>query len=120
MLRRTLSAFALAAITVSVNAQDGPARFIVDRIEVRNAQRVPPAVIIAETLLREGNEYSADDVRAAVRHLVHLPFFLSADFALEKGSDERHRVVVITVTEFKRFSFLLDGRGIVLNDVRRT
>ena len=85
-------------------------RFVVERVEVRNAQRTDPQYLAAETLLREGSEVSEDDVRAAVRRLTRLPFVFAASHALEPGSDERRRVVVITVTENRRFWFLVDGR----------
>lgn len=90
--------------------------FTIERIDVRNAHRVRPGVIAAETLLRVGRDYSEEDVRAAVARLERLPFLASADYSLENGSDEAHRVVVITVREVRPFSFLGDGRFIVLDE----
>ncbi|HEX3070677.1 MAG TPA: hypothetical protein VHX14_19065 [Thermoanaerobaculia bacterium] len=111
----------LIAVALSAMAQETtPARFVIERIEVRNAQRVAARVIIAETTLREGTEYSEDDVRAGVERVNRLPFILSADFALEKGTADGRRVLVISVTEMKRLSFLVDGRGLRGNDVHRT
>jgi hypothetical protein len=77
---------------------------------VRNAHRVLPSVIAAQTLLRIGRAYSEEDVRAAVARLERLPFLASADYSLENG------VVVITVREMRPFSFLGDGRFIVLDE----
>jgi hypothetical protein len=45
-----------------------------------------------------------------------LPFLASADYVLESGSDDAHRVVVITVTEFRPLSFLGDGRFLILDE----
>jgi hypothetical protein len=90
--------------------------FTIDRIEVRNAHRVLPSVIAAETLLRAGRDYSEENVRAAVARLERLPFLASADYSLENGAGEAHRVVVITVREVRPFSFLGDGRFIVLDE----
>jgi hypothetical protein len=59
-------------------------------------------------------------VRDAVARLNRLPFLLSADFALEKGTAEGRRVLVINVIEMKRLSFLVDARGLRGNDVHRT
>ena len=105
-MHRFLIALALSAITLSAFG------VTIERIEVRGAQRVPPGIIVAESLLREGKEYSEDEVRNAVARLNRLPFLASAGYALENG------VLVINVTEVKRFSFLVDARGIALNDDR--
>ena len=103
-MRRILIALALSAITFSAFG------VTIERIEVRGAQRVPVRIIAAETLLREGKEYSEDEVRNAVARLNRLPFLASADYALQNG------VLVINVTEVRRFSFLVDARGIALHD----
>jgi len=102
-----LRAVLIISIASSVFAQE---RFVVDRVEVRNAHRADPQYLAAETLLHEGTEVSEEDVRAAVRRLTRLPFVFAASLALEPGSNERRRVVVITVTENRRFWFLGDGR----------
>lgn len=112
LLRRILITFATVVLTTSALAQD----FAIERIEVRNAHRVLPNVIAAETLLRVGKEYSEDDVRAAVARLARLPYLVSADYSLENGSDAAHRVVVITVKEVRPLSFLGDGRFILLDE----
>jgi len=103
-MRRIFTAVALSAITLSVFG------VTIERIDVRGAQRVPARVIIGETLLREGKEYSEDEVRNAVARLNRLPFLASAGYSLQNG------ILVITVTEVRRFSFLVDARGIALND----
>src|SRR5216117_1117783 len=106
MVRRILTALTVAAIAASAFGE------VIQRIEVRGAHRVPARIIVDETLLREGKEYSEDEVRGAVERLRRLPFVLTADYTLEKGT------LVINVTEGNRFSFLVDARGIALNDDR--
>ena len=99
MTRFILTLFAAAAIAVSALAQDAaPPRFFIERIEVRNAaSRRRRELVIAESLLREGTEYSEDDLRAAAARLSRLPFLLSADFALEKDRSRGRYVLVIHV-----------------------
>lgn len=103
-MRRILIALVLSTFTL-------PAFGVtIERIEVRGAQRVPARIIAAETLLREGKEYSEDDVRNAVARVNRLPLIAAADYTLQNG------ILVINVTEVRRFSFLVDARGIRLHD----
>jgi hypothetical protein len=91
-------------------AQDAPPQLFLERIEVRNHRRVSPDVVIAESRLREGRTYSEAELRDASTRLSRLPFLLSVDFALEKGSERGRYVLVLTVQETKPFFFLLDGQ----------
>ena len=88
-------------------AQDAP-RFFIERIDVRNAKRVSPDVVIFESRLQQGKEYSETDIADASARLARLPFLLSADFSLEKGTDRGRHVLVITVTETKSFFYRAD------------
>ena len=102
---RTLILLLLAAIPL--NAQD--TQFFIERIEVRNHKRVSPDVIVAESRLREGHAYSEVELHDASTRLGRLPFLLSVDFALEKGSERGRHVLVLTVQETKPFFFLIDA-----------
>jgi len=107
----------LMLIASSALAQEAaPAAFFIERIEVRNARRVSPALIISETLLHEGTEVSEAQLAAAAARLARLPFLLSTDFALEKGSDRGRHVLVINVVETKPFFFLVDTRPVLRED----
>jgi len=117
MAGRILAALTFASIALCAFGQQ---RFFIERIDVRNAHRVSPHVIIDETTLMEGKEYSEEDVRVGVARVNRLPFVVSADFALEKGTDEGRRVLVINVTEMRRLSFLVDARGLLGNESHRT
>ncbi len=110
-MRNLLVILILAALAAPLFAdEETSARFFIERIEVRNARRVSPDVVIAESRLREGQEYSEDALRDAATRLSRLPFLLSVDFALEKGSERGRHVLVLTIRETKPFFYLLDAR----------
>ena len=97
----------LALLAVPLAAQD--AALFIERIEVRNHKRVSPDVVIAESRLHEGRAYSEAELRDAATRLSRLPFLLSVDFALEKGSERGNHILVLTIHETKPFFFLIDG-----------
>jgi hypothetical protein len=106
-----LSIIAAALLSIPLTADEAPAPLLfIERIEVRNAKRVSTDVVIAESRLREGHEYSEADLRDASTRLGRLPFLLSVDFALEKGSDRGRHVLVLTINETKPFFFLIDAQ----------
>ena len=102
----------LIAVVLAAPLCADEAQFFIERIEVRNAKRVSPVVVIAESRLREGHAYSENALRDAATRLSRLPFLLSVDFALEKGSERGHHVLVLTIQETKPFFYLLDLRQI--------
>ena len=110
---RTIAVIAavLAAVLAGpcVLAQDAASPlFFIEKIEVRNTARVSPDVVIAESRLREGAEYSESELRDAAARLARLPFLLTAEFALERGTERGRHILVITVTETRSFFFRLD------------
>jgi hypothetical protein len=117
MIRFTLCAFA-CVVVFALHAADRPDSFIIERIDVRNVERVTPRLIVAESLLREGRSYSPDDLRAAEARLARLPFVASVAITTEDGSAADRRVVVLTITETRAFSFLVDARGVLLGESR--
>lgn len=120
MPRWFVIAFAAALIAASALAQPASPRYFIERIEVRNAHRVSSALVIAETTLRNETEYSEEDLRDAAARLNRLPFILSSDFSLEKGSDRGRYVLAITIAESKPFFFFIDARPTLLDDSRHT
>lgn len=117
MTRTLLITLAVLLAAAPLAAQDAvPPRFFIERIEVREAKRVSKDVVIAESRLREGQEYSEADLRDASARLGRLPFLLSAEFALEKGAERGRYVLVITINETKPFFFALDGRTFLTRD----
>jgi hypothetical protein len=112
-MTRTLLITLAVLLALPLAAQDAaPTRFFIERIEVRDARRVSKDVVIAESRLREGQEYSEADLRDASARLSRLPFLLSADFALEKGSERGRYLLVVSINETKPFFYALDLRPI--------
>lgn len=114
MIRTFLIALILATIAATplVAQEATPASFFIERIEVRNAKRVSADVVIAESNLREGREYTEADLRDAANRLSRLPFLLSAEFSLEKGVERGRLVLVITLSETQPFFYMLDARPV--------
>lgn len=109
MIRTSLIALALAmTLAAPLEAQDQP-RFFIERIEVRQNGRVSAEVIVAESRLREGTEYTESELRDAAARLTRLPFLLTADFALERGGERGRHVLVITVSETRSFFFRFEA-----------
>jgi outer membrane protein assembly factor BamA len=115
LIRTLIAVLLFLAATVAVADDASSPTYLIERIEVRNAHRVSAEVVIAESRLRPGNSYNEHDLRDAAARLTRLPFLLSADFALEKGSERGRHVLVITVGETKAFFFSIDARPL-LND----
>lgn len=118
---RTFLLILIAAIVTPLAAQEGAldataATFFIERIEVRNTRRVSNDVIISESRLRAGQEYTEEQLRDASTRLSRLPFLLSVDFALEKGSERGRHVLVLNIVETKPFFYLLDFRPIFSNE----
>lgn len=93
-----------------------PAAFFIERIEVRNIKRVSSEVVIAESRLRAGQSYTEEQLRDASTRLSRLPFLLSVDFALEKGTERGQHVLVLNVVETKPVFYVLDYRPIFSGD----
>jgi hypothetical protein len=99
----------LALLFVCAAARgEEPARFLVERIDVRNLVHASPDVIKSESRLREGESYSESELREANNRIKRLPFLLDAAFSLERGSVRDAYVLVITVTETRPFFYLFD------------
>ncbi|HEV7425192.1 MAG TPA: hypothetical protein VGQ46_02410 [Thermoanaerobaculia bacterium] len=113
MKTRSFVFAALLLLAISARAQEPP-RFFIERITVTNIKRVSAAVIVSESLLREGHAYGEDELRQASDRIRRLPFVLDASFALQKGSDRGRYVLSIAVAEaeplFYEFDSVLLGK----------
>ncbi len=107
-MSRKLLLLVLLLVAVPLLAADEPT-FFIERIEVRNHHRVSPDVVIAESRLRAGHEYTEAELRDAAVRLARLPFLLSVDFSLEKGSERGNYILVLAINETKPFFLLLDA-----------
>ncbi|HET7434139.1 MAG TPA: hypothetical protein VFN10_05435 [Thermoanaerobaculia bacterium] len=112
-MKRFATLIFVMLIAAAALAQDAASpRFSIERIEVRNAKRVSTDVILSESGLRAGAQYSESELRDASLRLSRLPFLLSVEFSLEKGSARGLHVLVITVSETKPFFYQLDIRPV--------
>lgn len=116
MTRTILIAWTVFIAAASAADDAVPPRFFIERIEVREAERVSPDVVIAESRLREGQEYTEADLRDAAARLSRLPFLLSSEFSLEKGSERGRYVLVVAIAETKPFFYAIDVRPILTGD----
>ena len=106
-MRRLFIAVLLTAAAIHATAEE-PARFFIERIEVRGARLVSRDVIVAESRLRESRTYTESDLRKAAARVSRVPYLLSADFALEKGSERGKYILIINVNETKPLFYRLD------------
>ncbi len=89
---RVILCLVLLSLTVSpLLAQEEPApepaRFLIEKITVEGPKAAPANIVRAETLLKEGESYTEDQLRQAVYRIHRLPFVLVASFSLRKGSE---------------------------------
>jgi outer membrane protein assembly factor BamA len=120
VIRKLYALFLVILFASALHAQETtPTRFLIERIEVRNLHRVSRDIIVSESLLHEGGEYSEQDLRDASLRLSRLPFLLSADFSLEKGSERGKHVLVISIAETKPFFYLFDMRPNLKDESRQ-
>jgi hypothetical protein len=84
-------------------------RFLIETITVDNALRFSPHIIISESLLQTGQEYSESELRRALNRIRRLPLILDADLSLRKGTARGRYELVITVEETRRWFFGLDA-----------
>jgi hypothetical protein len=93
-------------------AADSPGNptFLLESIRVEGLERAAPGILIAESRLREGEAYGERELAEAVRRVDRLPFVLSAELELERGSSRGSYVLVIHVQEAERWFFGADLR----------
>ncbi len=110
-------------------AFDSPARFWIESIAVEGIRQASANVIVSESLLQQGRRYSESELREAVFRVNRLPFVVTADFSLAKGSERGKHRLLIHVEEaqnfffgsdltYKSFSGSLAEAGTFENDVR--
>jgi hypothetical protein len=117
-----VAAWALGSQALSAQETERPAQpqaeFWIERITVENVKTFRPEIIVAESLLAEGQPYSERELGDAIHRIVRLPLVLRADFALRKGTQRGRYELVITVEEVSRFFVGLDGTTDAGDDLR--
>lgn len=106
-IRSLILAFLLLAATVPVAAQEaeGVARFYIDAIAVEGVRWASERVIVAETRLQAGREYTEPELRDAAARATRLPFVLRIEPRIEKGAQRGAYRLVLAVTETKPLFF---------------
>lgn len=80
--------------------------FLIQTIAVEGTQReASRSLLIEESLLEPGRTYSERELREAVYRIRRLPFVLSADFSLRRGTERGTYELVIAIQETTRFFF---------------
>ncbi|HEV2844345.1 MAG TPA: hypothetical protein VG477_05825 [Thermoanaerobaculia bacterium] len=107
--RAVLCVFLLSLTALSAHAQEEPApepaRFLIEKITVEGPKAAPANIVRAETLLKEGESYTEEQLRQAVYRVHHLPFVLDASFALRKGSERGAYELFIEVQPARWFFY---------------
>lgn len=114
-----LLAAVLGGLTVaSTAAAQEPPVFYIEKIHVE-APRLSPEIVLSESLLEEGREYSEAQLREAVHRIHRLPFVLLAEFSLRKGSERGRYELVVTIYEARRWFFQFGGDWALEDDIAR-
>ena len=98
------------------SAQSEPAFFFIEKIHVET-ERLSPEIVLSESLLREGQEYSESELREAVHRINRLPFVLLAEFSLSKGSERGRYELDIKVYEARRWFFQIGGNWLLEDQI---
>jgi outer membrane protein assembly factor BamA len=96
----------LVVFLIAPARAEEPARFLIERIDVRHLVHASPDVIKSESRLREGQTVTESELRDANSRIKRLPFVLEATFSLERGSVRDAYVLVITVNETRPLFYL--------------
>lgn len=99
----TTFAAALLALLLACTAsgQEARPRFLIDSIGVSGLRYASERVIIAETRLQPGREYTEPELRAGAARAARLPFVVRIDLRLDKGETRGAYRLVIDVLEAK-------------------
>jgi Omp85 superfamily domain len=107
--RAVLCVFLLALSAPAVRAQEEPApepvRFLIETITVQGPKAAPANIVRAETLLKEGESYTEEQLRQAIYRVHRLPFVLDASFSLRKGSERGAYELLIEVQPARWFFY---------------
>ena len=83
--------------------------FFIETIIIEDSIRFSPDLILAESRLVEGQEYSERELRDALFRIVRLPLILDAEFSLRRGTQRGRFQLVIQVDEARHWFFGLEG-----------
>ncbi|HEX2225310.1 MAG TPA: hypothetical protein VHN15_14010, partial [Thermoanaerobaculia bacterium] len=108
---------ALAQSGAEVPKEIQAPRFLIETITVEGTRReASQGILLEESLLEAGQTYSERELRDAIYRIRRLPFVLSADFSLRRGTERGTYELVIAVQETTRFFFGHEGTFFVIAD----
>jgi hypothetical protein len=94
-----LLALLVACSALGQAAGEARPRFFVDSIEVSGLRYASERVIVAETRLTVGREYTEAELRAGAARAARLPFVVNVDLRLERGEQRGAYRLVLEVIE---------------------
>jgi outer membrane protein assembly factor BamA len=100
----------LVLLASSVFAAE-PARFPVESIDVTGGGARIQSIVVAQSLLREGQTYSEAELADAVSRIRRLPFVRAVSFSLAKGSERGLYRLVINVDPMMSLYFDAQARS---------
>lgn len=77
----------------------------IESIAVEGTRLVSAELVTAESLLMPGEAYSEHELQQAVFRIQRLPFVLTADFSLARGSERGRYRLIIRIQEIRRWFF---------------
>jgi|GEM_PF-3528191 len=106
---KTILALTLALAAATASAKS----FLIERIDVNAAKRIPAAAVLAETRLDAGKTYTEEQLEQALNRVRRLPFVLSASADLKPGGSADARVLRINIEEVSNFNWDLQTAELV-------
>lgn len=103
LLIRNLAALLLLAIPAVHLAADPVPAFLIESIEVEGGSRAADRIVIAESRLQVKQSYDESELRAAMARIQRLPFIVSTDFRLAKGTMPGTYVLIIRIRRMTPF-----------------
>ena len=91
---------ALLLAPPALRAEEVP-RFLIESIAVEGASAGAQRIVVAESLLRPGNIYDETELRDATARIQRLPFVVSTDFRLARGSSFGKYALIIRIQQIK-------------------
>jgi hypothetical protein len=100
-IARLALVLALHLAALLAHAQDEPL-FLLESITVEGVSPSAARIVIAESRIDEGKLAGEPELRDAMARIQRLPFVLSTDFRLAKGSAPERYILVITIRPTSR------------------
>jgi len=97
-----MAVVAISVAAVRLSADPLPL-FLIESIEVEGGSRAADRIVIAESRLHLMQTYGESDLRAAMARIQRLPFIVSTDFRLAKGTAPGRYALIIRIRRMTPF-----------------